>query len=153
MGHSLQDVTECSRLYQFTIKTVTVSNLKFTSLLRLFSYTSLPLVHNTIMAVKIIFLVLIIAISFDLSQTRNLPENLTGTCTCTVNISNQQTTYVNDCSHRFEPSSEVLVMPMHPGTGSPRMKARCICKCQLNLRGGSHFWRLILHIQFDLILL
>ena len=86
--------------------------------------------------------ILIIAIISDLAQTSNLPEwpeNLTGTCICTVDMSNQEVTYTNDCTHRFRPSSEVLVMPLHPGTGSPRVKAHCICKCELNLSGGSHF--------------
>ena len=85
--------------------------------------------------------VTILALLFALAQSRNLPENLTGTCVCTVNVSNQEVTYTNDCNQRFSPNHEVLVMPMHPGTGSPRVKTRCICTCKLDLRGGSFYAR------------
>ena len=80
--------------------------------------------------------ILIIAIISDLAvaQTTNLPKWLTGTCNCTVDISNQEVTDTsNDCTHHFKPSSEVLVLPMHPGTGSPRVKAHCICNCELKI--------------------
>ena len=99
-------------------------------------------VQSIIMDCQRIQMVLTIAFFSMLSllaSTRNLPESLTGTCTCTVNVSNQEVTYINDCTHRFEPSHEVLVMPLHPGTGSPRVKAHCICHCDLNLSGGSFY--------------
>ena len=88
----------------------------------------------TIMGCNRILLILFIAVICDLAQTRNLPEwpeNLSGTCICTIDISNQEVTYNNGCAPLFRPSSEVLVMPMYPGTGSPRVKFYCICDCEL----------------------
>ena len=68
-----------------------------------------------------IVLILIIVFAPPI-QAQPLPEYLTGTCSCTVHISNQEVFYTNDCTRLFRPSIEVLVMPMHPGTGIPRVK-------------------------------
>ena len=61
-------------------------------------------------------------------------DNFAGTCNCIVNISNQEVYHTNNCTQFFMPSIEVLVMPMHPGTGDPRVKTDCICTCQLDFR-------------------
>ena len=67
-----------------------------------------------------------------LVEARNM-DWMTGDCSCTVNFSNQEVTYINNCEQRFEPKHEVLVMPMHPGTGNPKVKIMCICRCELDL--------------------
>ena len=90
-----------------------------------------------------IVLILIIVFAPPI-QAQPLPEYLTGTCSCTVHISNQEVFYTNDCTRLFRPSIEVLVMPMHPGTGIPRVKTDCICTCQLDLRSS---WSILLKID------
>ena len=84
------------------------------------------------LSLYVIILVLNIAVGSPV-RIQPLSENLTGTCACTINISNQEVSYSNDCTQLFRPSIEVLVMPMHPGTGIPRVKTDCICTCQLDL--------------------
>ena len=139
-GDFLRECTECTGKRVTKFFTYKLSQLWYRQFIRLLrSYRP----HTgPIMDCQRIQMVLTIAFFSMLSllaSTRNLPESLTGTCTCTVNVSNQEVTYINDCTHRFEPSHEVLVMPLHPGTGSPRVKAHCICHCDLNLSGGSFY--------------
>ena len=63
-----------------------------------------------------------------------------GNCDCQFQFQDRTIQYTtNDCGIRFKPTYELLVMPMHPGTGSPLVKTRCVCTCKLDLRQGSYF--------------
>ena len=66
-----------------------------------------------------------------------------GNCEC-INHSdyygNTRVDYMEDnCSPRFRPTYALLVIPLHPETGSPLVKVTCVCTCELDFRGGSLF--------------
>ena len=65
-----------------------------------------------------------------------------GSCVC-INYSdyygNTRVDYMDNCAPSFRPMHELLVIPLHPETGSPLVKVSCVCTCELDFRGGSPF--------------
>ena len=65
-----------------------------------------------------------------------------GNCEC-INHSdyygNTRVDYMDNCAPSFRPTHELLVIPLHPETGSPLVKVSCVCTCELDFRGGSPF--------------
>lgn len=75
-----------------------------------------------------------------------------GSCVC-INYSdyygNTRVDYMEDnCSPRFRPTYALLVIPLHPETGSPLVKVTCVCTCELDFRGGSPFWIIVAKIKY-----
>ena len=65
-----------------------------------------------------------------------------GLCNCEMKRETENKTVEftsNGCSQHFRPTYEILVLPLHPGTGSPLVKTQCVCICRIDFRQGSFF--------------